>query len=339
MKKMVKLLVISAIVFAVITTPLFAAGTQEAAGPKVMKIGVSIPSADHGWTGGIVWWANKAVKDLEKEQPGAFEFRVVTADSPSSQVRNVEDLNVWGMDYLVILPHESAPLTPIVREVHDSGVKVFVIDRGLTDTSFGYVNIAGDNTALGVNSGKWLAAEMKKAGLKNYVAMGGLPVTIDTERMDAFFAEMNKEPSLVNLLGGNKYEYADWSTQKGLSIMETFLQKYPKIDAVFCQDDDVLIGVLQAIKESGRTDIKTVLGGAGSKVVYKMIMDGNPLVRATATYHPSMINDGIRYAADVAMGLKSADFHSAKSPITVTIPSVLVDKTNVADFYEPESIY
>ena len=317
---------------------MFAQGADEA-GDAPIKIGVSIPSADHGWTGGIVWWANKAVDDIKAEQPGVFEFRVVTADSPSSQVRNVEDLEVWGMEYLVILPHESAPLTPIVKQVQSSGVRVFVIDRGLTDTSFGYVNIAGDNTALGTNSGKWLREQMVAQGLTNYVAMGGLPVTIDTERMDAFFAEMNKEPSLVNLLGGNNYEFADWSTQKGLSLMETFLQKYRKIDAVFCQDDDVLLGVLQAIKESGRNDVKIALGGAGSKVVYKMIMDGDPLVRATATYHPSMILDGIHYATEVATGERSDDFHNASAPVTVTIPSVLVDASNVADFYEPESIY
>ncbi len=316
--------------------PLFAQGGKES---SVVKIGVSIPSADHGWTGGIVWWANKAVDDVKAEMPGKFEFRVVTADNPSSQVKNVEDLLVWGMDYLVILPHESAPLTPIVKDVHREGVRVMVVDRGLTDTSFGYVNLAGDNPALGRLSGQWLREQMGKQGLKNYVAMGGLPVTIDTERMDAFFAEMNKDSSLVNLLGKNKYEFADWSTQKGLSLMETFLQQYPKIDAVFCQDDDVLTGVLQAIKESGRTDVKIALGGAGSKVVYKMIMDGNPLVKATATYHPSMIADGIHYIVDVATGKIADDFHLASSPKTVIIPSVLVDKSNVAQYYEPASIF
>lgn len=319
-----------------IVPAVWAQGTQEA---KVTKIGVSIPSADHGWTGGIVWWANKAVDEIKASRAKEFEFRVVTADGPSSQVRNVEDLMVWGMNYLVILPHESAPLTPIVKEAQSKGVKVMVVDRGLTDTSFGYVNLAGDNTNLGKLSGQWLAKTMKAEGLTNYVAMGGLPVTIDTERMNAFFAEMNKDASLVNLMGQNKYEFADWSTQKGLALMETFLQKYPKIDAVFCQDDDVLLGVLQAIKESGRKDIKVALGGAGSKVVYKMIMDNDPLVRATATYHPSMIADGIHYIIDVIDGKKSADFHTAKSPTTVVIPSVLVDKTNVATYYEPASIF
>jgi ribose transport system substrate-binding protein len=180
---------------------------------------------------------------------------------------------------------------------------------------------------------------MKAEGLTNYVAMGGMPVVIDTERMDAFFAEMNKEPSLVNLLGGNKYEFANWSVQDGLKLMETFLTQYPKIDAVFCQDDDVLTGVMQAVKESGRQDIKIVLGGAGSKVVYKMIIDGDPLVRATTLYHPSMISDGIQYAVDVATGKKSDAFHNASSPTTVVIPSALVDKSNVQQYYNADSSF
>lgn len=331
--KRVVLLILTALL---ILTPLFAQGGKDQA---VTKIGISIPSADHGWTGGIVWWAEKAVQDVRAEHPGRFDFRVVTADNPASQVANVEDMLVWGMDYLVILPHESAPLTPIVREVHDQGVRIIVVDRGLTDTSFGYVNLAGDNPGLGRISGAWLAKTMKAEGLRNYVAMGGLPVVIDTERMEAFFEEMNKESSLVNLLGKDKYEFANWSTQDGLALMETFLQKYPKIDAVFCQDDDVLIGVLQAIKESGRNDIKIAMGGAGSKVVYRMIMDNNPMVRATGTYHPSMISDGIHYIVDVALGKKSDDFHLAKQPTAMVIPSVLVDKSNVNDFYEPDSIF
>ncbi|MFA5468969.1 MAG: substrate-binding domain-containing protein [Sphaerochaetaceae bacterium] len=332
---MKKVLFVALLVVAMVV-PLFAQGGREAA---TTKIGISIPSADHGWTGGIVWWAEKTVKEIEAEMPGKFNFRVVTADNPSSQVRNIEDMMVWGMDYLVILPHESAPLTPIVKEVHSKGTKVIVVDRGLTDTSFGYVNLAGDNTALGRLSGQWIREQMKKEGLRNYVTMGGLPVEIDTERMTAFFAEMDKEPSLVNLLGKDRYEFADWSTQKGLELMETFLQQYSKIDVVYCQDDDVLTGVLQAIKESGRSDIKIAFGGAGSKVVYKKIIDGDPLVRATATYHPSMIADGIRYIVDVATGKKSDDFHTQNKPTSMVIPSVLVDKSNVMEYYEPDSIF
>ncbi|MDR2784528.1 MAG: substrate-binding domain-containing protein [Treponema sp.] len=328
-------------VFLAGTLVLFGCKKKEAevAKPEIVKIGIAVPTADHGWTGGIGWYADYTVEQIKKTAGNTVEFRVVHSANATQQVSDVENLATWGMNYLVILPHESAPLTAPVKQLHDKGVKCIVVDRGLTDTSFGYVNLAGDNPGLGRFSGQWLAGTMKAEGLTNYVAMGGMPVVIDTERMDAFFAEMNKEPSLVNLLGGNKYEFANWSVQDGLKIMETFLTQYPKIDAVYCQDDDVLTGVLQAIKESGRQDIKIAMGGAGSKVVYKMIIDGDPLVRATALYHPSMISDGIQYAVDVAAGKNSDSFHNASSPVTVVIPSGLVDKSNVQQYYNPDSVF
>ena len=316
----------------------FAQGTAEAT-QSVPKIGIAVPSPDHGWTGGIGWWADKAVRELDAKYAGKYEFKVLHADGYAKQLSDVEDLMVWGMDYLVILPHESAPLTPVVKEAQASGVKVIVVDRGLTDTSFGYINLAGDNSGMGRQSGIFMRDYMKKNNLTKYVAMGGMPVVIDGERMKGFFDEMTKEKSLVNLAGGRKYDFADWSTQKGLELMENYLQMYPEIHAVFCQDDDVMTGVLQAIKESGRKDIKLVFGGAGSRAAYEMIINNDPLVKATATYHPSMVYDAIMYCLDVAEGKKSSDFHTAKAPTAVVLPSVLVDKNNVMEFYDKDSVY
>jgi ribose transport system substrate-binding protein len=318
---------------------LLACGFAFAQKAQPTKIGIAVPTADHGWTGGIGWWADQAVKDVQKSAGRQIQFRVVHSANATQQVSDVETLASWGMNYLVILPHESAPLTAPVKQLHDRGVKIIVVDRGLTDTNFGYVNVAGDNSDMGLVSGKWLAATMKKEGLTNYVAMGGMPVVIDKERMDPFFAEMNKEPSLVNLLGGNRYEFANWSVQDALRLTETFLTRYPKIDAIFCQDDSVLLGVYQVIKEKNRKDIKILLGGAGSKEVYEMIMKKDPLVRATTLYHPSMIRDGIQYAVDVVQGKKSDSFHTANKPISVVIPSGLVDISNVKKYYNKNSSF
>ncbi|MDR0709564.1 MAG: substrate-binding domain-containing protein [Spirochaetaceae bacterium] len=312
---------------------------DSVATPSVAKIGIAVPTADHGWTGGVGWWADFKVKEISAQYAGEIEFRVVHSANPTAQVADVENLVTWGMNYLVILPHESAPLSPIVRQVHDQGIRCIVVDRGLEPGNFGYVYIAGDNPGMGRESGKWLAAQMKKEGLTNYVAQGGLPILIDTQRMESFFAEMDKEPSLVNLEGKDKYQFANFSPQDSLRLMETHLQMYPKIDAVFCQDDDAMIGALQAIKESGRTDIKIGIGGAGSKAVYEMIKAGDPLVRATTLYHPSMIADAIQYAVDVVTGAKSDSFHNASQPLTVVIPSALIDESNVDQYYNPDSTF
>ncbi len=314
----------------------FAGGASESAKAKV-KVGIAVPTADHGWTGGVGWWADKAVEELQPKYSD-IEFKVEHAANTTEQVKQVEDLLTWGMDYLVILPHEGAAMYTTVKAASDAGVKCIIVDRGFdsTQADFGYVYLAGDNPGLGELSGKFIAQYMKENGLTDYVAMGGMATPIDTQRMEAFFDEMEKEPSLNNLEGGRNYQFTNWDSQKGLEVMENLLQKYSHIDAVFCQDDDVLTGVLAAINEAKRTDIQVVIGGAGSKVVFKKILDNDPLVKATVTYPPRMIYEAINLAIEYVHGEKT---FPSKASETIVLPAELVTAENAKDFYVEDSAY
>ncbi len=70
-----------------------------------VTLGVAIPTADHGFTGGIVWWANKAKQDMEKAHP---DLKVVLKSSGSApeQANQLQDLvTVNKINALVIFPH------------------------------------------------------------------------------------------------------------------------------------------------------------------------------------------------------------------------------------------
>ncbi len=295
------------------------------------KIGVAIPSADHGWTGGIVWWAEKAISDWKAKDPN-LDFVLLTAVSPEEQVAAVEDLMVQKVDALVILPHDSATLTPIVEEAYKSGIYTVVVDRGLVKEAQD-VYIAGDNPGMGRVAAEWIAKELNGKG--KIVVLEGIPTVINTERVNAFMEVMKQYPGIQILDSQPAY----WSTQKGLEIMENYLQKYPQIDAVWAQDDDVLKGVLQAYKESGRKDIKIMFGGAGSKDIIKMILDGDPLVRADVTYPPSMIATGISLGIMGVKGEVWNGFYQHKLPSKIILAAELVTRENAQEYYLPDSIF
>jgi len=296
-----------------------------------IKIGVAIPSADHGWTGGIVWWAQRAIKDWNEKDPDV-EFFLVTADSPAKQVGDVEDLMVKGIDALVILAHDSEPLTPVVEKAYNSGVFIVSVDRGLTKPVEN-VYVAGDNPGLGRVSGEWLAQAMNYKG--DIVVLEGIPCVINSERVDAFNEVIAKYPDIKILDSQPAY----WDTARGLEIMENYLQKYPKIDAVWAQDDDVLVGVLQAYRESGRNDIKLFLGGAGSKEMIKKIIDNDPLVKADVTYPPSMIATGISMAVFAMRGQPLEGFYQQQIPSRIILAAELITADNAELYYEPDSIF
>lgn len=296
-----------------------------------IKIGISIPTADHGWTGGVVWYARKAIADWQRKDPD-LEFFLVTADSASKQVGDIEDLMVKGIQGLVLLAHDSAPLTPVVEKVHGKGVFVVSVDRGLTKPVQD-IYVAGDNPGLGRVSAEWMAKQMEFKG--KMVLLEGIPCVINTERVKAFRDVMKKYPAIEILDSQPAY----WQTQKGLEIMENYLQKYKQIDAVWAQDDDVLKGVLQAYKESGRKDIKLFLGGAGSKDVIKMVLDKDPLVRADVTYPPSMVATGISMAVMALRGQSLNGFYQTQMPSQIILSAELVTPENAVKYYVPESVF
>ena len=49
------------------------------------------------------------------------------------------------------------------------------------------------------------------------------------------------------------------------------------------------VGVLEAIDQAKRTDIKLVIGGAGMKDMIKRVADGDQLTPINVLYPPSMV--------------------------------------------------
>jgi ribose transport system substrate-binding protein len=316
-------------ILAILVASVFVITATSVLAAEKIKVGVSVPSADHGWTAGLLWWAKKAVKDIEAKDKDVT-FYVVAASSGSKQVGDVEDLMVKGIDALVILPHNPGTLQKVIEEAYNAGIYTVVVDRELPKPAQ-HVFVAGDNPGLGRVGAEWMAKEMDGKG--KIVVLEGMSIPINKQRVDAFNKVMKSFPDIEIL----DSQPADWSTQKALRLMENYLQKHNHIDAVWCQDDDMLKGVMQAIKEAGRTEIKTVLGGAGSKDIIKMVKENNPLVRATVTYSPSMVADGVVFGVAGARGENVGDLYH--TPSRVIIAADLVVKENADAFYFPESAY
>ena len=71
----------------------------------------------------------------------------------------------------------------------------------------------------------------------------------------------------------NLIEYAtEFTREAGLADMADILTANSQIDAVFSMDDETSIGVLQAIRDAGRTDIKVITGGGGAQEWFNMML-------------------------------------------------------------------
>lgn len=282
-----------------------------------VTIGVSIPAATHGWTGGVVYHAQETAKQLEKTYPG---LKVVVKTSPdgASQANALDDLTAQKIDALVVLPFNSDELTDPVRAVKKRGTFITVVDRGLKDSSIQDIYVAGNNPEFGRVAGKYVVETLKSG---NVVVFRGIPTVIDEERVSNF--EKALEGSGVKVIDK---QYANWNRDDAFRVMQDYLSKHPKIDAVWASDDDMALGVLEAIRQAKREDIKFVLGGAGMKEMVKRVMDGDKMIPADVSYPPAMIA--------TAMNVTAAQFFTdAPMRGTYVLNAQLITKDNAKEHY------
>jgi ribose transport system substrate-binding protein len=287
-----------------------------------MTMAVSIPAADHGWTGGVVFHATQEAKLLEKQYPG-LKVIVKTSADPAAQANALEDLSTQGINALVVLPGDPNVLTDPIRKVKDKGTFVTVVDRIANDHSIYDLYVGGDNPGLGRAAGEWMKAKM--GGKGDIVVIRGLPIPIDEARVNVFNEAI--KGSDIKVIDS---QFGNWSRDDAFKVMQDFLTKHPKIDAVWAQDDDMVVGILKAIEQAKRTDIKFVVGGAGMKEMIQKVMDGDAMVPVDVLYPPAMVATAMDLTA---LGIEE------NMPVrgNYILNATLVTKENAKNFFYKDS--
>lgn len=325
------------------------AGNANSGGGDVITIGVAIPAATHGWPAGVIWWAEQTMKQFPASQV-KWEFQ--QAGNSAEQAAQIEAMLVKGIDGLVVLPFDSDTPLPAIKNAKAQGVYVVSVDRGLREP-VADIYVSGDNRAFGRESARFMAEKLNGEG--KIVILRGMQVEIDVERYEGAMEVFNQHEG-IEVLGA---EHGNWNRANAHDVMAAFLTKFDHIDAVWASDDDMALGVEQAIKEAGRQDEMWVLGGAGMKGMVKRVQDGDPMFPADITYPPGMIGAGIALCVANLTGgdelgmydkipahlrVSKDELHgpgqtARQSQRKITVPVTLITPENAAEFYFPDSVY
>jgi ribose transport system substrate-binding protein len=262
---------------------------------KKFKVAVSLPPANNAWQAKLLDSVNAEVaKDADK-----FEFTVKNAVDDADQLNMLTTFKNGGYDMIMVLPGNGTLMTPICQEIFKAGIKLFVIDRAIEGDQY-TVFYGGDNAACGANAAKYLGDRLKGKGqiaiLRSYV---GIP--IDLQRYNGFMDVLKKSyPGIKVLVEGD----GEFNQEAGLKAMSNILPAYPKIDAIYTQDDEAAVGALTAINNAKRKDIQFVTGMGGGKTSYKLMGEKNPLYGASMSYFPTMGGRSVVLAKKILLGEK-----------------------------------
>ncbi|MEG2703275.1 MAG: ABC transporter substrate-binding protein [Clostridia bacterium] len=282
------------------------------------KVGILAPAVTHGWVAGVAYNAEQRCKELAD----TVEYKLYTSNNAEEMTTQLDDLKTWGAQAIVAFPQWEGMEVPIQAAINDG---IVVVNFDIAIKADGIYLVTGDNEGMGIESAKYI---VDKIGTEGTVVALPVPTagSVSELRMKGFTDTMAQIAPNVKII-----EYATAFTREdGLKDMADILTANPQVDAVYSLDDETSIGALQAISDASRTDVKAITGGGGCQEYFNM-MPTSDINICSALYSPLMVKD----AVDMAVALLKGE---TVDPVKV-IPSMIVDKANVADFLDPNSVY
>ncbi len=172
-----------------------------------------------------------------------------------NQIKAIRGFISQRVDYIVFSPVTEEGWETVLQEAKDAGIPVILVDRKASvDESLYTTWVGSDMRKEGENAGIWLEEYLRQTGRSDeeiniVVLQGTIGSSSQIGRTEGFDAIAGAHPNWHIL----QQEPADFTTAKGKEVMEQFLRKYPNIDVVVSQNDDMTFGVLQAMDEKGIT--------------------------------------------------------------------------------------
>lgn len=285
-------------------------------------IGIAVPSADHGWTAGVAYYAQAKCDEL-----GLVEgegYKLLTSDSVNDQANDIDELINMGCTSIVLLPHNDE-VSVAAQNIIDAGINLIVFDRKVTGDYTAY--LAGNNPGIGINAAAYIGEALGGEGTVAVMSAPSLG-SVSVERTEAFVSAMEEDYPNIELVECTAEAFTQ---EAGLTMASDLLTSNSKIDAIYSIDDEPSLGILQAVKEAGRDDVQIISGGGGAQAWYTKIAEEEGITLFTETYSPSMIGDAIVLAQSIQQG-------SSFEKDTI-LDNDTVDPSNVADFIDANSPY
>src|SRR5271165_4226768 len=171
----------------------------------------------------------------------------------------------------------STILLPCLKQANEMKIPVVDLDNNLDPaiTKKAGVDIAvhigSDNEAAGAKGADWLVGQLGKDAKGPVLVIEGLSGNITGKKRAVGFAEELKKQApglaIVASLPG------DWDSLKAANITNDTLQRNPDLVAIFCANDDMALGALEAARSAGKDKV-IVIGVDGNTNAVKSIKAG-----------------------------------------------------------------
>lgn len=325
---------------------------DSAKGGAKKEIAVMVPSADHGWTGAVLTYAQEKVKELNADASvnEKYSLKVYAATDVENQIQQVDDLlaNPGSLAGIVILPYDNG-LQSTLEKIAAANIPFVQFDRVISSSAIDakvVANVKGDNEGIGYETAKRF---IEKGLSKNdYVyEMIGDNSSVPELRSNGFrkyLKEQGWTESEINAVVV-KSAATGWSRDKGKELFESWFSS-SQCDTskklwIFTHDDEIAMGVMESLNGSAldatkkaafMKQLQALGASSGLAEIYAVLKDKHQTIKLptdydlfSVTYDPAMIKEAINVMVKSLGG--ATDIKQ-----DYVIPVSVVDSSNVGSF-------
>jgi ABC-type sugar transport system substrate-binding protein len=284
-----------------------ALAAAPASAQQKITIGVSLAQDDNPFYIAMLRGIRARAQEL------GWEVATVSANEDKvKQINGVQDLVARGVKGILISPIDAVGVNAAYDAAKAGNIPIVSVARGSTSPNQ-TLHVAMDEKQIGRDIGEWTA---KAIGGEGKVAMLMGPSGAPTFRNlgDGYAEAMAKHPK-IQIVSKND---GPLTRERGVKQTEDALVAHPDLKAIYCANDDVALGAMQAVLAANAKTLVTGMNGVPPAL--RAVKDGK--LAMTIELNPVLWG---RLGVDVLAQYLKGD----KVEPRVFIKHVIIDKTNI----------
>ena len=247
-----------------------------------------------------------------------------------------------GCDALIVMPHSQELFgSNVIKKVNQLGIPLICFEEKpkMADVEYAAF-VSGDNISAGRNAAAFIADTLMRRIGRTVITTNVLLMTVPSEsvsheRIRAF----KKEIAKYSIIGIDECELSSYSREEAKEKFGVWVNSICHLaettDAVYAQDDEIALGILDAIESMDRPfNIKVIVGCGASEKFLRRIKDSDENLALASTYYsPQTMLLCVEMATQI---VSYGKYPEQKDNI---IEAIVVEKSNLAEFYDELATY
>ncbi|MCL1981154.1 MAG: ABC transporter substrate-binding protein [Proteobacteria bacterium] len=200
-------------------------------------------------------WRMANTQSMKKAFSEKKGYKLIIKDAQQKQSRQIaaiRDFIAQRVDYIVLAPVTEEGWDKVLREAKDAGIPVIIVDRMIktSDNDLFTCWVGSDFRKEGGTAVIWMEKNLgSDKDLHIAHLQGSMGSSAQIGRTEALQAGVSKNPGWRMVASDS----GDFTQAKGKEVMERILKQYPQIDVLYCENDNMAFGAMEAMDEVGRT--------------------------------------------------------------------------------------